>query len=46
MSDDWFNEYVYEVAIHKNMLNEEEKALLLLDYHKELNPWDPMGSLA
>lgn len=46
MSDDWFDEYVYEVAIHKNMLSEEEKALLTMDYHKELNPWDPMGSLA
>ena len=46
MSDDWFNEYVYEVAIHRDMLNEEEKGLLLEDFHKELNPWDPMGSLA
>ena len=46
MSDDWFNEYVYEVAIHKDMLNDREKEILNQDYHKELNPWDPMGSLA
>ena len=46
MSDDWFNEYVYEVAIHKDKLNETEKGLLDQEYHKELNPWDPMGSLA
>jgi bleomycin hydrolase len=46
MSDNWFNEYVYEVAIHKDKLNENEKGLLDQEYHKELNPWDPMGSLA
>ena len=35
MSDDWFNEYVYEVAIHKDMLNDREKEILNQDYHKE-----------
>ena len=46
MSDSWFNEYVYEVAIHKDKLNENEKGLLNQEYYKELDPWDPMGSLA
>ena len=46
MSDDWFNEYVYEVAIHKKLLNDNETSILKDTYHKELNPWDPMGSLA
>ena len=45
MSDSWFDEYNYEVAIHKKYLSEE---LLKLYEQKpiELNPWDPMGSLA
>ncbi|HOO32093.1 MAG TPA: C1 family peptidase [Thermotogota bacterium] len=45
MSDSWFDEYNYEVAIHKKYLSEE----LLKLYEQEpivLNPWDPMGSLA
>ena len=46
MSDNWFNEYVYEVAIHKDKLNDKEKELLNQEFHKELEPWDPMGSLA
>jgi len=46
MSDDWFNEYVYEVAIHKELLNKNETEILKGNFHKELNPWDPMGSLA
>ena len=46
MTDKWFDEYNYEVVIHKNHLPEklfkryqEEKAI-------SLDPWDPMGALA
>lgn len=46
MSDEWFSEYVYEVAIHKDKLNEREKGLLNQSFAKEFDPWDPMGSLA
>ena len=46
MSDDWFNEYVYEVAININDLNDEEKEILLQDFDQEFDPWDPMGALA
>ena len=46
MSDKWFNEYVYEVAIHKDMLNDQEKELLTGDVKEYFDPWDPMGSLA
>ncbi len=45
MSDDWFNEYVYQIVVHKKYLSEEQLAA----YHAEpiqLEPWDPMGSLA
>jgi len=45
MSDEWFNEYMYEVAINKKYLSKD-----LLDVLEEeaieLDPWDPMGSLA
>ena len=45
MSDAWFDEYVYQVLIHKKHLEPtilaafEEVAI-------KLEPWDPMGSLA
>lgn len=46
MSDKWFDEYVYEVAIKKDALNDAEKKILTGEFKKELDPWDPMGSLA
>ena len=46
MSDKWFDEFVYEVAIKKNLLNDNEKGLLNGKIKKEFDPWDPMGSLA
>ncbi len=45
MSDAWFDEFMYEVAIHKKHLSKD--LLKLLDEKpEELEPWDPMGSLA
>ena len=45
MSDDWFNEYLYQVVVPREYLPQR-----LLKILKEkpvvLNPWDPMGSLA
>lgn len=45
MSDDWMNEYTYQVVVHKKYLSEELKKA----WKQEpitLKPWDPMGSLA
>lgn len=45
MSDDWFDEYMYQIVVNKKYLSEE----LLAEYEAEpimLEPWDPMGSLA
>jgi bleomycin hydrolase len=45
MSNDWFNEFNYEVVINKKYLAEAD----LKSYQKDpvvLKPWDPMGSLA
>ncbi|PLS29635.1 C1 family peptidase [Bifidobacterium parmae] len=45
MSDDWFTEYVYEVAVPKALLPEEY--LKALDEEAiSLPAWDPMGALA
>ncbi|QTM98730.1 aminopeptidase [Sediminibacillus dalangtanensis] len=45
MSDEWMNEYTYQVVVHKKYLSEELKQA----WDQEpvvLKPWDPMGSLA
>lgn len=45
MTDRWFDEYMYQVAINKRYLSKE----ILANWEKEpnhLKPWDPMGSLA
>jgi len=45
MSDDWFTEYVYEVAVPKALLPEEyQKALE--EPAISLPAWDPMGAFA
>lgn len=45
MSDDWFDEYTYEICVPKKYLPKE----WVKHYEQEpihLKPWDPMGSLA
>lgn len=45
MSDEWFDEYMYQVVVHKKYLSGVEIA----EYESEpvmLEPWDPMGALA
>jgi bleomycin hydrolase len=45
MTSAWFDEYNYEVVIHKDYVTKEELEV----YQKEpvvLPPWDPMGALA
>ena len=45
MTDEWFDEYMYQVVVNKKYLSEEQLAA----YYAEpavLEPWDPMGSLA
>lgn len=44
-SDHWFDEFTYQVVIHKKYLNDRQLAALESE-PKELAPWDPMGSLA
>lgn len=45
MSDEWFNEYTYQVVVNKKYLTKKQLEM----FDKEpivLKPWDPMGSLA
>lgn len=53
MTDEWFDEYMYQIIMPKSVLNDKDKKLYE-DYEKGvesakptvLPPWDPMGSLA
>ncbi|MDD7384690.1 MAG: C1 family peptidase [Actinomycetaceae bacterium] len=45
MNDSWFDQHVFEIAVHKSKLPEE--LLSVLDEEPRVLPaWDPMGSLA
>ena len=45
MSDDWFSQYVYEVAVPKSMLSDQYRQAF--DQEAIMLPaWDPMGALA
>lgn len=45
MSDDWFNEYMYQIVVNRKYL-EPELAAIVDEEPIVLKPWDPMGSLA
>lgn len=45
MSDGWFDEYNYQVAVKKKYIDEQWLEALSKPV-VELEPWDPMGSLA
>ncbi|WP_409021551.1 aminopeptidase C [Dellaglioa sp. P0083] len=45
MSDDWMEEYCYQVVVNKKFLPEKLQAILK-EEPKVLAPWDPMGALA
>lgn len=44
-TDTWFDNYVYQVVINKKYLSEDELKILE-NKPIELEPWDPMGTLA
>ena len=45
MSDDWFTEYTYQIVVNKKYLTAQQVEELAQE-PIELEPWDPMGSLA
>ena len=46
MTDKWFDEYNYEVVVHKSCLPDELVDLYQISEPIPLKPWDPMGALA
>ncbi len=44
-SDEWFDDYVYQVVVNKKYLDSATKKLLDQKL-RELEPWDPFGTLA
>lgn len=46
MTDDWFDMYVYQVVVHKDLLNSKELKALRDKTPVLLEPWDPLGTLA
>ena len=46
MSDDWFEQYLYEVVIDKKYLASKIVEMYESQEAKSLPPWDPMGALA
>ena len=45
MTDEWFDEYTYQIVVDKKYLSEEALKAFAEEPIK-LEPWDPMGSLA
>lgn len=45
MSDQWFDEFMYQIVVHKKYLSASLQAALVQP-PAALQPWDPMGSLA
>ena len=45
MTNDWFGEYVYQVVVHKDILDKKTADVLNQDA-VTLPAWDPMGALA
>lgn len=45
MSDEWFDEFTYQILLDEKYFSTEQKAQFDTD-PIELEPWDPMGSLA
>jgi len=46
MTDLWFDEYNYEVVIHKSCLSDDSVEIFETSEAISLKPWDPMGALA
>ena len=46
ITDEWFDEYVYQVVVDKKYLTDAERETFETEEATVLEPWDPMGSLA
>ena len=46
MTDKWFDEYNYEIVVHKKHIPQKLLDLFNKEVPINLDPWDPMGALA
>lgn len=46
MTNEWMNQYVFQVLVNKNLLTKEELNVLNSDENCFIEPWDPLGTLA
>ncbi len=49
MTNEWMNEFVYQILIKKSMLSDNEIAAIdenSMDSRYSIEPWDPLGTLA
>lgn len=46
ISDSWFDEYNYEIVVHKSYLPDDLAKIYETKKPVKLPPWDPMGALA
>ncbi|MGX7014634.1 C1 family peptidase [Vagococcus silagei] len=46
MSDEWLDEYTYQIVVNKKYLPKELQEVVAKDNVTMLDPWDPMGALA
>jgi len=46
MTDRWFDEYNYEIVVHKKHISQKLLDLINKETPIHLDPWDPMGALA
>ena len=46
MTDKWFDEYNYEIVVHKDYISDELNEIFESGEAVPLKPWDPMGALA
>lgn len=47
MTNNWMKEYVYQILVKKDLLNDDElKIIEDKDRYRTIEPWDPLGTLA
>ena len=48
MTNEWFHQYVYQIVVHKSLLNSNELSIIKRMKNNPLliEPWDPLGTLA
>ncbi len=46
MTNEWMDEFVFQILVHKDLLTSNEKNILSSEESNCIEPWDPLGTLA